>query len=79
MYVPLGVAFTSLVSVFVFFLSQKLLNQLPDHSLPDLLCSVVKGSFKEKLKVLDAINLPDRFRTALPLVTRQIEVQKLFI
>jgi ATP-dependent Lon protease len=56
---------------------KNLLSQLPDHSLPDLLCSVVKGSFKEKLKVLNAIDLPKRIKTALPLVTRQIETMKL--
>ena len=53
---------------------QRLLGHVPDQSLPDLLSSIVRGSFEEKLKVLDAIQLVQKLKVAQPLVTRQIEV-----
>ena len=53
---------------------QRLLGHVPDQSLPDLLSSIVKGSFEEKLKVLDAVQLVQKLKAAQPLVTRQIEV-----
>ena len=53
---------------------QRLLGHVPDQILPDLLSSIVKGSFEEKLKVLDAIQLVQKLKVAQPLVTRQIEV-----
>ena len=53
---------------------QRLLGHVPDQSLPDLLSSIVRGSFEEKLKVLDAVQLVQKLKAAQPLVTRQIEV-----
>ena len=36
---------------------------------------MVKASYAEKLQVLDAVDLTQRFKKALPLLMRQIEVQ----
>ena len=54
--------------------SQHILDSVPDQNLPDLFTSIVKASFQEKLEVLDAVELPDRFKAAHPLLLRQIEV-----
>lgn len=53
-----------------------MLNVLPDHKLPDFLSSLVNSSFEEKLEVLDAVELSDRFRLALSLLQRQVSVRK---
>jgi ATP-dependent Lon protease len=37
---------------------------------------MVKASFAEKLQVLDAVDLTQRFKKALPLLMRQIEVRE---
>ncbi len=47
---------------------------LPDPHLPDFLTSLVDTSFREKLDVLDAIQLSDRYTLALSLLQRQISV-----
>ena len=38
------------------------------------LSSLIKASTKEKLNILGATNLMERFKLAQPLLTRQIEV-----
>ena len=57
--------------------SQHILDSVPDQNLPDLFTSIVKASFQEKLEVLDAVELPDRFKAAHPLLLRQIEVVRM--
>ena len=54
---------------------QRLLDTIPDHSLPDVFTSILRASFDEKLEVLDAVDLADRFKTAQPLLLRQIAVR----
>ena len=55
-------------------LFQKMLDSLPSQSLPDITASIVKASYAEKIQVLDAIDLRERFKRTLPLLMRQIEV-----
>ncbi|CAG5958460.1 unnamed protein product [Menidia menidia] len=43
------------------------------QTLPDVVASMIRTSNQEKLQVLDAVSLEERFRKALPLLTRQIE------
>ena len=54
---------------------QKLLASLPSEHLPDICSTMVKASYAEKLQVLDAVDLTERFKKALPLLMRQIEVK----
>ena len=54
--------------------TQNLLDSLPDHSLPDIFTSIIQSSQEEKLQVLDAKDLDEVIRLALPLLLRQIEV-----
>uniref|UniRef100_A0A8C2Q0X4 Lon protease homolog 2, peroxisomal n=1 Tax=Cyprinus carpio TaxID=7962 RepID=A0A8C2Q0X4_CYPCA len=56
---------------------RRLLDSLPKETLPDVLASMIRTSNKEKLQVLDAVDLEERFKKALPLLTRQIEGLKL--
>ncbi|KAK0134909.1 Lon protease 2, peroxisomal [Merluccius polli] len=56
---------------------RRLLDSLPRETLPDVVASMIRTSNKEKLQVLDAVGLEERFRRALPLLTRQIEGLKL--
>ncbi|CAM4582161.1 unnamed protein product [Leuciscus chuanchicus] len=56
---------------------RRLLDSLPRETLPDVLASMIRTSNKEKLQVLDAVDLEERFKKALPLLTRQIEGLKL--
>lgn len=51
-----------------------MLENLPSEHLPDLCAAIVKASFTEKVQVLDALDLTERFRKTLPLLMRQIEV-----
>ena len=60
--------------VFVYIAMQKMLDSLPSQHLPDICASIVKASYNEKIQVLDAVDLSDRFNTTLPLLIRQIEV-----
>lgn len=41
--------------------------------LADLVASLTKASFTEKLEILDAIDLMERFKKALPLLVRQVK------
>lgn len=59
---------------FVFDFLQRLINSLPDQSLPDIFTAIVQSSFEEKLKILDAVELPERFDAAQALIQRQITV-----
>ncbi|XP_072290926.1 lon protease homolog 2, peroxisomal [Eucyclogobius newberryi] len=56
---------------------RRLLDSLPKETLPDVVASMIRTSNKEKLQVLDAVTLEDRFKMALPMLTRQIEALKL--
>ena len=59
------------------FLSfQKMLDSLPSQHLPDVCASIIKASYAEKVQVLDAVDLTDRFKKTLPLLIRQIEVKQ---
>ena len=51
-----------------------MLESLPSEHLPDICASIVKASYTEKMQVLDAVDLMDRFKRTLPLLMRQIEV-----
>lgn len=55
-------------------LLQRILSLLPDHNLPDFVTSLVSTSFEEKMEVLDAVELSERFRIALTLLQRQVSV-----
>ena len=52
-----------------------MLDSLPSQHLPDITASIVKASYAEKIQVLDAIDLEERFKKTLPLLMRQIEVR----
>uniref|UniRef100_A0A1A7X6F4 Lon peptidase 2, peroxisomal n=1 Tax=Iconisemion striatum TaxID=60296 RepID=A0A1A7X6F4_9TELE len=56
---------------------RRLLDSLPRETLPDVVASMIRTSNQEKLQVLDAIGLEERFQKALPMLTRQIEGLKL--
>jgi len=49
-----------------------LLENLPAHLLADIVASVVKTSYVEKLDILNSISLKDRFEKAFPLLERQL-------
>ena len=51
-----------------------MLGLLRGPQLPDFLTSLVDASFREKLGVLDAVELSDRYRLALSLLRRHISV-----
>ncbi|RWS29489.1 Lon protease-like protein: peroxisomal [Leptotrombidium deliense] len=55
---------------------KRLLNSLPVHSLPDVCAAIVRASHSERLQILDAVDLAERFRKTLPLLLRQIEKAK---
>ncbi|XP_049928350.1 lon protease homolog 2, peroxisomal [Epinephelus moara] len=65
------------ISVPVVAKFRRLLDSLPRETLPDVVASMIRTSNKEKLQVLDAITLEERFKKALPMLTRQIEGLKL--
>ncbi|KAK2506304.1 hypothetical protein MC885_012680 [Smutsia gigantea] len=54
-----------------------LLDSLPREALPDTLTSIIRTSNKEKLQILDAVSLEERFKMTIPLLVRQIEGLKL--
>ncbi|CAH2323927.1 lon protease homolog 2, peroxisomal [Pelobates cultripes] len=56
---------------------KRLLNNLPRELLPDVLTSIIRTTNEEKLKILDAVSLEERFRVTIPLLLRQIEGLKL--
>ncbi|XP_069757754.1 lon protease homolog 2, peroxisomal [Narcine bancroftii] len=54
-----------------------LLDSLPKETLPDILASIIRTSTNEKLQILDAVGLEERFKKTIPLLVRQIEGLKL--
>uniref|UniRef100_UPI0037E8E62F lon protease homolog 2, peroxisomal n=1 Tax=Semicossyphus pulcher TaxID=241346 RepID=UPI0037E8E62F len=56
---------------------RRLLDSLPRETLPDVVASMIRTSNREKLQVLDAVSLEERFKKALPMLTRQIDGLKL--
>jgi ATP-dependent Lon protease len=54
-----------------------MLESVPSHQLADIRAAIVKASYKEKLDILNAVDLRERFERALPLLIRQIEGLKL--
>jgi len=50
-----------------------MLDSLPAHLLADIVASVVKTSYVEKLDILNSISLKERFEKAYPLLERQLE------
>ncbi|XP_060932092.1 lon protease homolog 2, peroxisomal [Limanda limanda] len=56
---------------------RRLLDSLPRETLPDVVASMIRTSNKEKLEVLDAVSLEDRFKMALSMLTRQIDALNL--
>lgn len=53
---------------------QKMLDSVPVQHLPDICTLLVKASYVEKIQVLDAVDINERFKKTLPLLMRQIEV-----
>uniref|UniRef100_A0A4W3K7V3 Lon peptidase 2, peroxisomal n=1 Tax=Callorhinchus milii TaxID=7868 RepID=A0A4W3K7V3_CALMI len=56
---------------------RRMLDSLPKETLPDILASIIRTSANEKLQVLDAVGLEERFKKTIPLLVRQIEGLKL--
>ncbi|XP_044843547.1 lon protease homolog 2, peroxisomal isoform X3 [Mauremys mutica] len=56
---------------------RRLLDNLPREALPDVLTSIIRTSNQEKLQILDAVSLEERFKKTIPLLVRQIEGLKL--
>ncbi|KAJ8398609.1 hypothetical protein AAFF_G00421370 [Aldrovandia affinis] len=56
---------------------RRLLDSLPRETLPDVLAAMIRTSNQEKLQVLDAVGLEERFKKTLPLLKRQIDGLKL--
>ncbi|XP_075694500.1 lon protease homolog 2, peroxisomal [Rhinoderma darwinii] len=56
---------------------KRLLNNLPKDLLPDVLTSIIRTTKEEKLQILDAVELEERFKVTIPLLLRQIEGLKL--
>ncbi|XP_072374305.1 lon protease homolog 2, peroxisomal [Scyliorhinus torazame] len=56
---------------------RNLLDRLPKETLPDILASIIRTSTNEKLQILDAVGLEERFKKTIPLLVRQIEGLKL--
>jgi len=56
-----------------------MLDNVPVQHLPDICTSLVKASYAEKMQVLDAVDVSERFKKTLPLLMRQIEVYSAYI
>ncbi|XP_019361211.1 PREDICTED: lon protease homolog 2, peroxisomal [Gavialis gangeticus] len=56
---------------------RRLLDNLPREALPDILTSIIRTTNQEKLQILDAVSLEERFKMTIPLLVRQIEGLKL--
>ncbi|XP_074864589.1 lon protease homolog 2, peroxisomal [Carettochelys insculpta] len=56
---------------------RRLLDNLPREALPDVLTSIIRTTNQEKLQILDAVSLQERFKMTIPLLVRQIEGLKL--
>lgn len=55
---------------------RRLLESIPGHNLADVCSALLKASYAEKLQLLDALDLTDRFQKALHLLIRQVEVMQ---
>lgn len=53
-----------------------MLEQAPNHQLADIISALVNANYNEKVEVLNALQLKERFSKALPLLLRQIEGMK---
>ena len=51
-----------------------MLDSVPVQHLPDVCALLVNASYTEKIQVLDAVDISERFKKTLPLLMRQIEV-----
>jgi len=56
-----------------------MLDNVPVQHLPDICTSLVKASYAEKMQVLDAVDVSERFKKTLPLLMRQIEVYSAYL
>ncbi|XP_072278565.1 lon protease homolog 2, peroxisomal [Pyxicephalus adspersus] len=56
---------------------KRLLDNLPRELLPDILTSIIRTTNEEKLQILDAVGLEERFKVTIPLLLRQIQGLKL--
>ncbi|KAM9808263.1 lon protease homolog 2, peroxisomal [Neosynchiropus ocellatus] len=65
------------ISVPVVAKFRRMLDSLPKETLPDVVASMIRTSNKEKLQVLEAVSLEERFKMVLPMLMRQIEGLKL--
>ena len=54
-----------------------MLHNLPMEQLADILSSIVKASYPERLDILNSVSLEERFEKAFPLLQRQIDGLKL--
>ena len=52
---------------------KKTLKSMPPHELADIMASIIQSSFQEKIDILNAVGLEERFQIALPLLKRQLE------
>jgi ATP-dependent Lon protease len=50
-----------------------MLVNLPTERLADVFASIVKASYPERLDILNAVSLEERFEKAFPLLLRQID------
>jgi len=54
-----------------------MLSTVPSEQLADIVSSIVRASFGEKLDILNSLTLEERFEKAFPLLERQIEGLKI--
>ncbi|KAG8221987.1 hypothetical protein J437_LFUL003367, partial [Ladona fulva] len=55
---------------------RNLLESIPGQHLADVCSALLKASYEEKLELLDALDLTDRFQKALQLLIRQVEIMQ---
>jgi len=56
---------------------KKMLATVPAQQLADMVSSIVKASYGERLDILNSVSLEERFEKAFPLLERQIEGLKI--
>ena len=54
-----------------------MLSTVPSEQLADIVSSIVRASYGEKLDILNSLTLEERFEKAFPLLERQIEGLKI--
>ncbi|XP_046385747.1 lon protease homolog 2, peroxisomal-like [Ischnura elegans] len=52
---------------------RRMIDSIPGHNLADVYSQLLKASYSEKLELLDAIDLTDRFQKALHILLRHVE------